>query len=219
MQSVIIDESKNLEEILNNLAASMTTLIEFFKLNRLDSFARTLLYKEVPEYYRWISGKKVWQRRKQRGQIGWIVYAHPGEGERYFLRVLLNHVRGPTSFEDLKTVAGIICASFRESCEKKGLIETDNTIDDCLCESSTFQMPYALKRLFATILVHCGVTNVRELWDKYKESMSEDYNRNQGNSEIIEQMVLTDIRNLLVSMGKEMKDYDLPVLNDAGNNF
>jgi hypothetical protein len=163
MQSVIIDESKNLEEILNNLAASMTTLIEFFKLNRLDSFARTLLYKEVPEYYRWISGKKVWQRRKQRGQIGWIVYAHPGEGERYFLRVLLNHVRGPTSFEDLKTVAGIICASFRESCEKKGLIETDNTIDDCLCESSTFQMSYALRRLFATILVHCGVTSVREL--------------------------------------------------------
>jgi ATP-dependent DNA helicase PIF1 len=49
--------------------------------------------------------------------------------------------------------------------------------------------------------------------------MSEDYSRNQGNSEIVEQMVLTDIRNLLVSMGKEMKDYDLPVLNDAGNNF
>ena len=54
-------------------------------------------YREFPEYYHWIKGKKVWQIRKQTsGQIGQIVYANLGEGERYFLRVLLNHVRGAT---------------------------------------------------------------------------------------------------------------------------
>ena len=168
MQSVIIDETKNLEEVVNNPKSSMTTLIEFFKVSRVDSFARKFLYREVLEYYRWISGKKVWQRRKK-GQIGQIVYAHLAEGERYFLRVLLNHVRGPTSFEDLKTVAGIVCPTFRESCEKRGLIETDKTIDDCLCESATFQMPYALRRLFATILVHCEATKIHALWEKHKE--------------------------------------------------
>jgi len=83
MQSVIIDETKNLEEVVNNPKSSMTTLIEFFKVSRVDSFARKFLYREVLEYYRWISGKKVWQRRKK-GQIGQIVYAHLAEGERYF---------------------------------------------------------------------------------------------------------------------------------------
>lgn len=73
-------------------------------------------------------------------------------------------------------------------------------------------MPYALRRLFATILVYCEAT-------KHKESMSEDYNRNQCNSKIVEQMVLRDIRDLLQSMGKDIKNYDLPELNDTGNNY
>ena len=197
----------------------MTTLTEYFTLNREDSYAMKFLYREIPEHYRWISGKKAWQRRKQRGQVGRIVYAHPAEGERYFLRVLLNHVRGATSFENLRTVAGIMYPTFRETCEKRGLIERDQTIDDCLSEATTFQMPAALRRLFATILVFCEATNICGLWDKHKESFFEDYSRNNPNTTAVEQMVLRDIRDLIQSMGKDIRNYDLPKLNDMGNIF
>ena len=197
----------------------MTTLTEYFTLNREDSYARKFLYREIPEHYRWISGKKAWQRRKQRGQVGLIVYAHPAEGERYFLRVLLNHVRGATSFENLRTVAGIMYPTFRETCEKRGLIERDQTIDDCLSEATTFQMPAALRRLFATMLVFCEATNIRGLRDKHKESFSEDYSRNNPNTTAVEQMVLRDIRDLIQSMGKDIRNYDLPGLNDMRNIF
>ena len=81
------------------------------------------------------------------------MYAHPAGGERYFLRVLLNHVRGATSYEDLRKVNGITYSTFRESCEKRGLIETDKSLNDALSDGATFQMPAALRRLFATILV------------------------------------------------------------------
>jgi hypothetical protein len=47
--------------------------------------------------------EKEWLQRKQRTQIGRMVYACPVEGERYYLFILLNHVRGATSFDDLKT--------------------------------------------------------------------------------------------------------------------
>jgi hypothetical protein len=217
MQYVMYDENVNLEDVVNRPSSSRTTLTEYFKMNQVDPEARKLLYKEFPEHYRWITGQNVWQKRKtKRGQVGRVVYAHPGEGERYYLRVLLNHVRGATSFEDLRTVSGTMYSTFREACEKRGLVETDKSHDDCLNEASTFQMPSALRRLFATILVFCEVTDIRALWDNHKTAMSEDYSRGNTNTATVEQMVLRDIRDLLHSMGKDITEYGLPEIIDIG---
>jgi hypothetical protein len=174
------------------------------------------LYREFPEHYRWIKGKKLWQIRKQAsGQIGRIVYANTGERERYFLRVLLNHVRGATSYEDLRTVADITYSTFREACEKKGLIETDQSINDYLTEATTFQMSCALRRLFATILF-CEATDIRGLWDKHKDALGEDFSWDNSNTSTVEQMVLRDMRDMLHSMGKDIRDYGLPPICDEG---
>ena len=70
--------------------------------------------------------------------------AHPAEGERYYLQVLLNHVTGATSFDDLKTVNGEILPTFREAGERRGFIEGDNTLDESLTKSSLFEMPSSL---------------------------------------------------------------------------
>ena len=156
MHTVAFKAYENLEEVVARPSSSKSMLTEYFEMNRKFPEARKWLYREFPEHYRWISGKKKWQTRKtKRIQIGRLVYAHPAEGERYYLRVLLSHVRGATSFDDLKTVNGKPCSSFREACERLGLIEHDRILDDCMAEAATFQMPCALRRLFATILVFC----------------------------------------------------------------
>ena len=103
------------------------------------------------------------------------MYAHPAEGERYYLRVLLNHVRGATSFEHLRSRHGTTYVTFRDTCEFLGYVDTDKNIDDCLTESAQLKMPCALRRLFATIMVFYECNNVRTLWDKHIDSMSEDY--------------------------------------------
>ena len=61
--------------------------------------------------------------------------AHPAEGECYYLRVLLNHVTGATSFANLRMVDGEILPTFREAAERRGLIKADNTLDECLTEA------------------------------------------------------------------------------------
>jgi hypothetical protein len=62
--------------------------------------------------------------------------ANLAEGERYYLRVLLNHMLGATSFECLRTVDGKLLPTFHEDIERRGLIEEDNTLDESLAEAT-----------------------------------------------------------------------------------
>uniref|UniRef100_A0A8I7BDK0 ATP-dependent DNA helicase n=1 Tax=Hordeum vulgare subsp. vulgare TaxID=112509 RepID=A0A8I7BDK0_HORVV len=103
--------------------------------------------------------------------------------------------------------------TFREAAEKRGLIEADSTLDDCMTEAGLFQMPSSLRRLFATILVFCEPSDVRSLWNKHLEAMSEDYSRNCKCKHTIEQMVLKNIRDMLHSMGKDIKSFSLPKID------
>jgi ATP-dependent DNA helicase PIF1 len=53
------------------------------------------------------------------------------------------------------------------------------------------------------------------LWQNHLDVMSEDYqHRSQGKTHV-EQMVLIDIRNMLQSMGKDIKTFPLPPIIDT----
>jgi hypothetical protein len=171
-------------------------LTVYFKKNRIDETAQGILYRDFPKFYTWQAQGKVWQNRVCRDtlrQIGRIVSANLAEGECYYLRVLLNHVAGATSFERLRTMDGKIIPTFREAAERWGLIEQDNTLNESLAEATDWMLPYVLRRLFTTILKFCEPSDVFGLWEKYKEAMSEDYKRNNQSTFMVEQMVLINI--------------------------
>jgi ATP-dependent DNA helicase PIF1 len=218
MHMVAFHERQMVERVVNRPGADRSMLTAYFEANRLHEEAQGILYRDFPEWYTWQSGKgKVWQRRKRDtgGQVGRIISAHPAEGERYYLRVLLNHVTGATSYVDLRTMDGVTLPTFREAAERRGLLESDNTLDDCLTERALFQMPSALRRLFATILVYCEPSDVAVLWQKHLDAMSEDYQHRSQSKTHVEQMVLIDIRNMLQSMGKDIKTFLLPPIIDT----
>jgi hypothetical protein len=124
-------------------------------------------------------------------------------------------VSGAISYDDLRTVNGVILPTFREAAERRGLIEADNSLDKCMAKATLYQMPSSLRRLFATILVFCEPSDVRGLWNRHLDAMSEDYRRNIQSTLAVEQMVLIDIRNLLHSMSKDIKSFPLPDINDT----
>ncbi|XP_076954026.1 uncharacterized protein LOC143628277 [Bidens hawaiensis] len=67
----------------------------------------------------------MWERRKQGFSIGRIHQVSPSLGEAYFLRILLNKVKGPKSFEDIRMVDGQTFSTFRDACYARGLLDDD----------------------------------------------------------------------------------------------
>ena len=60
--------------------------------------------------------------------MGRIYIVSPFDGEKFNLRVLLNHVKGPTGFDNLLTVNGITYPTFKQAAKQRGLPENDNSI-------------------------------------------------------------------------------------------
>ncbi|KAL4566121.1 hypothetical protein LXL04_030231 [Taraxacum kok-saghyz] len=204
-------------DIVDRERDKSSMLTAFFKINKVDGVARKYLYKEFPTYFTWNSSKRCWNQRKKGAMRGRLVSANPAEGERYYLRVLLSHVRGPTCFDDLYIVNNELYPTFRKAAVERGLVETDDNLSQCLTEASLFQFPAALRRLFATILIYCEPGDVRKLWDEHYNSLSEDYSRQCQSYERVKTMVLVDIGVFLQSMGKHLGEFDLPLLNTTIN--
>ncbi|XP_075633805.1 ATP-dependent DNA helicase PIF1-like [Castanea sativa] len=80
-------------------------------------------------------------------------------------------------------------------------------------------MPSALRKLFATILVFCLPTGVRELWNEFYPYMVEDY---PSTSITIEtrrtNKLLNDLEALLLQHGKHIMEYDLPISTGECDN-
>ncbi|KAG7990160.1 hypothetical protein I3843_02G011400 [Carya illinoinensis] len=193
--------NEDLINVLNSDRSAKSMLTEFFALNQVDENARILLYKEFLEFYVWSQQYKEWTRR--------IITANLFEGERYYLRILLNHVRGPLSFEDLRTVDGVVAPTFREAATMHGLLQRDSSLQDCLHEASLYQMPSSLRRLFATILVYCNPTNPRELWERFEQDMSVDFRSTENSMSDVRMQVLRSISFTLESMGKDINSFHL----------
>ena len=61
--------------------------------------------------------------------------------ERFYLRLLLLHVPGATTFEFLRTFDGNLCETFKAAAMARGLLESDEECDRCLTDAGTYLMP------------------------------------------------------------------------------
>jgi hypothetical protein len=112
--------------------------------------------------------------RKRGFAISRMYYAHLTSGERYYLRMLLNCVKGATSYEHLRTTDGTEHDTFKDACIVMGLFVDDNEWHQALEEAGLLALGRQLRNMFASMLMFCEVTNPRQLWDAHLESLSND---------------------------------------------
>ena len=186
---------------LDRAALQSTHLTAWFKLNQQSETAHQHLYTQISTHFVFHQQRE-WKPRKRGGNkvITRMYSVRPKDAERYYLRMLLLHVPGATSFDDLRTVDGRTVPTFQEACKLRHLLDDDSEWDPAMTEASAFQMPSQLRVLFATICSHSEPHNPLQLWLQHKECMVEDYERSLPAAEA-EARALQDIQAILSQSG------------------
>ena len=175
-QSVYFTED-NIHTAIDRAETSHTTLTAWFHLNMQDASAKSILYPDIPQTFVFDDRTRLWKPRKRGAHktIGRMYSVNlSSDVERFCLRLLLLHVPGTTSYEDLKTVNGLLSPSFKDAAQKRGLFDDDNTWDFTLHEAATEKMPQQLRELFAHLCIMAVPSNIPDLFLKYKDQLCED---------------------------------------------
>jgi hypothetical protein len=171
----------------------------------------------------------MWKEHKSKFSVGRLYYSHPSSGERYYLRMLLDTVKGCTSFEDIRTINGIVYPTFKEACRVLGFLDDDKEWIDFINEAAIWASGTQLRMLFTTIICNCEVTDPKKLWESKWQVLSEDmqYRRRivlnfptlQLSDSQMKVYALVEIEKLMWQVSKSMKDYlqiETPSLDQLG---
>jgi hypothetical protein len=88
--------------------------------------------------------------------------------------MLLNCVKGATSYEHLLAMDGREHDTFKDACIAMGLLADNNEWHQAFEEAGVWASGRQLCDMFASMLMFCEVTNPRQLWDAHWESLSDD---------------------------------------------
>lgn len=202
-------------DLQQRLDRSTSKLIEFFNYNRDNLDGRQFLYQEFPGHYVWLPKEKKWRPRKKKFAVGRIYHCSLTAGEKYYMRMLLTVVLGPSSFEYLRTLDDVVHPTFQAACVARGLLDDDSEWISCFTEAVTFSSGYFLQTLFGTALVHGHVSDPIALWEQFANDICDDLPHGLRS--------LTDVPNnlidphldyglylldeVLAGMGKSLHDY------------
>ncbi|XP_052619879.1 uncharacterized protein LOC111900667 [Lactuca sativa] len=216
-QQVVYEADDDIEDVLDRTSNASSMFTFWMKCNEINKEARKLTYIEFPTKFVWKRKGLFWKPRKVGYAIGRIHSVSPKLGEAYFLRILLNKVKGPKSFDEIRTVNGQLCSSFKDACYNLGLLDDDKEFIDAIKEASLSGSGFYLRFLFATMLLSNSLCNPEIVWQNTWEYLSDGilYYQQQRlkspglslNEDQIKNLTLFEIEQILLRNNSSLKDY------------
>ena len=146
----------------------------------------------------------------------------PHSKNTFFLRILLLKVKGPKSFEDLRTVDGVVYDTYQEAAVKLGLFEDDTTLEQTLEEAYSIKFGRVFRHCFVMLLINAAPTKPKDLWEKFKHKLCEDYLKDSNLEEPTTAMVdrcLIELSEMFKQQGHDMTTFGLPEPTDVDGAF
>ncbi|XP_071727769.1 uncharacterized protein [Rutidosis leptorrhynchoides] len=220
------DETQLLEDVLEDPSVNVSQFLEWMKCNETNDDAKLLTYVEFPTKFVWNKDTRLWTpRKKLTGSIGRIHHVSPQTGELFFLRILLNKVRGPTCYQDIRTVNGIVCPTFKAACYEMGLLDDDQEYIESIKSASVWGSGSWLRNFFAQLLLSESLSRPEDVFEKTFDYLAADIIHQsisgiQPTREMIQNLILNDIEKTLQSNGKSLRSFSsMPVPTSTNLNL
>lgn len=141
-KNVSFKQHDNLIQVAAKATKRLSKLEGWFEANKIIPEARQFTYHEFPQYFTWKAYINRWKIRERGTVFGRLSDVHESSGETFFLRMILMHQKGATSFRDLRTINGIVYNTYKEACDALGLLKDDRQWHVAMSENSVHAMPY-----------------------------------------------------------------------------
>ncbi|XP_076057470.1 uncharacterized protein LOC143034982 [Oratosquilla oratoria] len=174
--AVFFKENASKEEI-DRKTSKDTHLTAFLKLCARNEFAAGLYYNQLPNHFVFNNTSSVWEERKTTASsLGRIRAVTNKTVELFYLRLLLTHVKGPTSYEDLRTFEGVIYPSHREAVKAMGLLNDEETWKKTILEIINHTNDRnQLRATYASMLVFSDLEDQSGIWEETKDLFASDF--------------------------------------------
>jgi hypothetical protein len=217
-QRITWQEGATIEALQEAMRLSVSKLTAFFRYNTENPGEPACLYERFPWNHVFVETERRWKLWEQQIAIGRMYHANPISGERFFLRLLLTVVQSSKSYEELRTVNGVIHETFHAACYALGLLEDDREWIYCFNEGVVFARESSLRQLYALALVYEGISHPLAIWEQFRVHFCDDITP-QRLERLTYQPGLQDphfdyglylIERQLKSMNKTLADFYLP---------
>ncbi|KAL2985527.1 hypothetical protein AAZX31_12G156900 [Glycine max] len=173
---------------------SKSKFIAWMNTNQSFVESQSLTYKNLFSKFVYNKKQRCWQLSKKGYTIGRLQWVPLTTRELFYLRMMLTVCRRPTSFEDIRTVAGVQYPTYREACFAMGFLQDDREFIDAIKEAKDWGSTHYLRKLFVLLLL--------------TELHLDDDN--------LKNMVLLEIEQLLQANHRSLRDYpSMPYLENG----
>ncbi|KAF7820696.1 uncharacterized protein G2W53_026151 [Senna tora] len=197
-QGVVFCDDDHVDDV-SNASLKETKFLVWFEVNNIHLITRELTYAQILTKFVFKTDVRKWCVRKIVHSICHLYYVALGLGELHYLRVLLTFVKGPTSFEDIRTINGVLHPTFKDARYAMGMSDDDKEYIDGIREASIWSSDIYLRKLFSKLLLHNTISRPAYLDD-----------------ERLKDITLAEIENILRINGHSLRDFPpMPLPNDA----
>ncbi|XP_076045864.1 uncharacterized protein LOC143028110 [Oratosquilla oratoria] len=215
-ENEIFYDERSSERELEKRARKDTQLTVFFKLCSRNTFAASLLYHELPHHFVYNAKCLCWEERQgPTFSLGRIRAVTTTTVELFYLRLLLTHKPGPTSYEDLRTIEGVMHPSYREAVKALGLSSDEETWKMTILEIINHTNDrYRLRETYASMLVFSDLEDQSRIWEETKDLFASDFLHTNNLTEYNDEIYLDALDDIQKQVwncgGGSITDYGLP---------